>query len=191
MTDNEKDPLSEIWLNQEVRIPDENLLKSRWRKAVLKQWAFIIGDAIGLFIGIFATYYLFKHDYHWMLKLWAIACTAIGLVVAPIAFWLRRDVIRNTIGATENYRNLLLRQCKNNIVLSKLTKVLVVVMVVALFVWFGAYLWIQDKSITEITSKQILGLAFSLIWVAIFYRWAVKHKEKQIREIEYLESEQD
>lgn len=178
------DPLSDLWQQQTVTEPDSQQVMFRWRSMRRKQLLYLAGDVISMILALGVCIYLFvfKPQTWWLIKFWAVLMTVIGGYFTYVVIKRRQPIFTRPGLSTEEYYQLLLGQCDNNIYIARFCWkmcIWVFYLVLGFLVMYGL---LADISLWDMVIKAIKTLIFLSLFSLCFYWWAKGHIRRNMQE---------
>ena len=186
MTDG-RDPLEQIWQQQEVSVPSGKVLQAKWRKEKRKQVWYIGLDFMALCIAP-VLLYIMRHKMHWFEIVWFIFIVLVTVVYTGYIVWLRRLAFVNQDAATTDYLDLLTNQYKQNIKIALATKYSTFALPPLFMVMFvGAY-YLEIFEPERLLRKFLVACGMFVITLTPIWFWADKRVKRFQQELAQLSS---
>ena len=181
----ERDPLQQLWLQQQVNVPSIEVLKSRWRKEKTKQAWYAVMDIVGLLVGPLLLL-LMRDNMHWFERSWLFVVVVGFTFYTAYIIWLRRVALGFKNTSTSDYCSLLRHQFRQNIKIAKATKISTLALPPVFLIMFIGLYYLEVFELERLLRKigfASLALAISLppLWV-----WADKRAKRFQRELALL-----
>ncbi|UAA39950.1 hypothetical protein KIH87_06245 [Paraneptunicella aestuarii] len=166
---NERESLSGLWQQQEVKLPDTEELKKLWNKERNKQKAYLSLDLVGITVAPLLLLFLYE-QLHWFEVLWLVVVGVIAILFTGYLIWLRRGAVMQRYASTGSYLELMKQQYMRNILLAKCTQWLVYGMATMFILMFCglSYFEVLGASILYsriVISSLILAAVLIPVWI--------------------------
>lgn len=184
MTDN-RDPLEQLWQQQQVSVPSSKVLQAKWRKEKRKHMWYVGMDLSAVLVGPVLLYFL-KDKMHWFEISWLIMLMVVTAFFTGYIVWLRRLAFTSQDASTADFCALLEKQYKQNIKIALATKYSTLAMPPLFILMFvGVYfldLFETDRFMRKLGSVTVmLVLILPPIWI-----WADRRAKRFQRELAQL-----
>tara|TARA_R110000868_G_scaffold210607_1_gene460685 strand:+ start:2306 stop:2887 length:582 start_codon:yes stop_codon:yes gene_type:complete len=184
MADNQ-DPLKQLWLQQEVVLPDISQVSKRWHKVRLKQWCYVALDLFGLVIP-FATLWLYSEKLdRFTITLFLSFMPLLVLFVAYIT-WLRRFSFGWSNASTDEHIRRLLKQIESNIKIANLSLHSVWFVTLLMVIFYAGLYYFEVFPEDRFIRKLTLTLGIHAVVMPCFWIWASRRKKRFSQELTEL-----
>lgn len=187
MTDN-KDPLRDLWQQQEVVKFDLAKLKKKWRKIRYKQYFYIMMDLVPVIALPFFLWFYYSE----MERLVFISILVIGVLgtaFSAYTIWLRRFIFQAKFESTSHYLYSIAQQYKQNIKIAQAAKYSTVAIPPLFIAMYGGFYLADTFEWERLVRKMlysgvILAVSMPIVWV-----WANRRISKFQSELVELEKQ--
>lgn len=185
---NNQDPLNQLWLQQNVVLPDISQVSKRWHKVRLKQWCYVALDVLSLSV-CFLIVWLNADKLDRFTMTLMLAVMLVSVVFVAYITWLRRFSFGWSSASTDEHIKRLLKQIESNIKIANLSLHSVwFVTLLTVILYAGLYyfeVFPEDRFIRKLTvTLGIHAVVMPGIWV-----WASRRKKrfsKELAELKHL-----
>jgi hypothetical protein len=184
MADNQ-DPLKQLWLQQEVVLPDISQVSKRWHKVRLKQWCYVALDVLSLcFCFLIVWHNAGKLD--GLSMTFMVVVMLVSAVFVAYITWLRRFSFGWSSASTDEHIQRLLKQIENNIKIAILSLHSVWFVTLLTVVFYASLYYFEvfpeDRFIRKLTiTLGIHAVVMPGIWI-----WASRRKKRFSKELAEL-----
>jgi membrane protein YdbS with pleckstrin-like domain len=185
---NDKVDLNMLWGQQDRISIDLADIKKRAKQQTRKQRWYIAVDILS-FLPILIFFFV-EHNLNALLKAF-LMINFVGMVIT-VAYIIKLRWL-SAFGQsknTEDYKNSLLKQLKNNAKIARLNKHLCWIVVLAMSLILVLNTWYEASGFETFLSKGILILGVTIVLLLPWYLWARKRQIRFEREAKELETSQ-
>ncbi len=184
MADNQ-DPLKQLWLQQEVVLPDLSQVSKNWHKVRLKQWCYVALDVLSLCF-CFLIVWLNADKLDGLSMTLLLVVMLVSVVFVAYITWLRRFSFGWSNASTDEHIQRLLKQIESNIKIANLSLHSVwFVTLLTVILYAGLYyfeVFSEDRFIRKLTvTLGIYAVVMPGLWV-----WASRRKKRFTKELSEL-----
>jgi hypothetical protein len=184
MSDNQ-DPLSQLWLQQEVAQADISQVSKKWRKVRFKQRCYVVLDVLSAIIPlVFIWLNADKLDRFSMT--FVVGFMSLSVVALIYITWLRRFSFGWSDTSTDQHIQRLQKQIESNIKIANLSLHTVWFLAVLTVVFYAGLYYFEVFPTDKFIRKVTITLAIYIVLFPCIWLWASKRKKRFIRELAEL-----
>jgi hypothetical protein len=184
MSDN-YDPLSQLWLEQDVEKIDLDVIKKKWRITELKQRLYLLIDIFSTLFVFAILYFMGDELDHFTYKIFVVL-NIICLGYLVYVTWLRRFSLGWSDLAAEQHIQKLKKQINNNILIANLSKSSVYLLLVIVVVHEIGLYYFELTPPEKLMRKLIFDIVFHAIALPSMWIWADRRCKRFKRELTAL-----
>ncbi|MDF2179677.1 hypothetical protein P2G88_15610 [Aliiglaciecola sp. CAU 1673] len=175
----------EVWLEQDVNVPDPAVLQKKWRHAKLKQRLFFMLDLASLLVLIPLIWFFAPQ--HWFEKAWFAVMFLLALWFTVLNTRLRWQTLSTSSDSTSSYLHSLETQCRNNLKLVLVTRLSLLTTLLA-FLIFVSGNWYFDLTLASRGwQNSALMLALVIVILLPWWAWTIRQEKMNQRELLWLQ----
>jgi len=180
-----KDPLSQLWQEQNVEHADLSAVSKKWRKVRFKQRCYVALDFLSLLIPFAIIWYKAEQIDSYTMTL-VLGVMTLSVVMVIYITWLRRFSLGWSNVSTEKHIQQLQKQIQNNIKIATLSLHSVWLMVVLFVVFYANLYFFGVFPYDKLLDKMLITLAINAVAMPAIWIWASRRRQRFYKELAEL-----
>lgn len=180
-----KDPLSQLWQEQDVEHADLSAVSKKWRKVRFKQRCYVVLDFLSLLIPSTVIWYKAEKIDNYTMAL-VLGVMALSVVMVIYITWLRRFSLGWSNVSTDQHIQQLKKQIQNNIKIANLSLHSVWFIVLLFVVFYGNLYFFNVFPYEKLLDKMLITLVINAFAIPAIWVWASRRKQRFCKELAEL-----
>lgn len=189
MTDN-RDPLEDLWQQQDVSSIDLEAIKKQWRNIRYKQYFYMFFDLLPIPLMPLMVWYFYP-KFNWFEMVWFAAVIVATIAYSMYIVWLRRFSFRSSYASTAEYFDLISTQFKQNIKIANATIICSFVIIPVFGVFYAGLYFMDVFDFDRWLRKVLISSGVLTVAVTLTLVWAKQRIKRFSAELENLNALRD